>query len=35
MGNLIRLENAFVFITAVVVYFMFGLSLMVYLIHSL
>ncbi|PTK66078.1 DUF4260 domain-containing protein, partial [Staphylococcus haemolyticus] len=26
MGNLIRLENAFVFITAVIVYVMFGFS---------
>jgi hypothetical protein len=32
MGNLIRLENAFVFITAVIIYFMFGFSLWLFLI---
>ncbi|WP_436885029.1 DUF4260 domain-containing protein [Staphylococcus chromogenes] len=35
MGNLIRLENAFVFITAVVVYFMFDFSLWLFLIFLL
>ncbi|CIT28002.1 MULTISPECIES: DUF4260 domain-containing protein [Bacilli] len=32
MGILIRLENAFVFITAVIIYFMFGFSLWLFLI---
>ncbi|HHQ5112497.1 TPA: DUF4260 domain-containing protein [Staphylococcus aureus] len=35
MGNLIRLENAFVFIIAVIVYFMFGFSLWLFLIFLL
>ena len=35
MGNLIRLENAFVFITAVIIYFMFGFSLWLFLIFLL
>lgn len=35
MGNLIKLENAFVFITVVTVYFMFGFSLWIFLIFLL
>ena len=35
MGNLIRLENAFVFITVVIIYFMFGFSLWLFLIFLL
>ncbi|WP_251943880.1 DUF4260 family protein [Staphylococcus sp. Marseille-Q5304] len=35
MGNLIRLENAFVFITAVIIYFMFGFSLWIFLLFLL
>ncbi|TBW84612.1 DUF4260 domain-containing protein, partial [Staphylococcus epidermidis] len=32
MSILIRLENAFVFITAVIIYFIFGFSLWLFLI---
>lgn len=35
MGNLIRLENAFVFITAVIIYFIFGFSLWIFLLFLL
>jgi len=35
VGNLIRLENAFVFITAVIIYFMFGFSLWIFLLFLL
>ena len=35
MGDLIRLENTFVFITAVIVYFMFGFSVWLFLIFLL
>lgn len=35
MGNLIKLENAFVFITVIIVYYMFGFSFWIFLIFLL